>query len=94
MVKQEELVEALKGIVDPHTGVDVYTMGLITDMKVEKGNVSLTFTPTSPYCPLGVQLAVSIKRSLMCVEGVKDATVTVQGHMSSAEINDMLKKVK
>jgi len=94
MVKQEEVVEALKGIVDPHTGVDVYTMGLITDMKVDKAHISLTFTPTSPFCPLGVQLAVGIKRSLMCLEGVKGVDVNVQGHMSSAEINDMLKKLK
>jgi len=36
-------------------------MQLIKDLKVnEKGAVSLTFIPSSPYCPLGFQLAISI----------------------------------
>jgi metal-sulfur cluster biosynthetic enzyme len=94
MPTKDEVVVALKGIVDPHTGVDVYSMGLVTDLKVDKGKVSLTFTPTSPFCPMGVQLAVSVKRAVMCVEGVKSAEIDVQGHMQSAEINDMLKKLK
>ena len=94
MTNQEKVVEKLKCVMDPHTGMDVYTMGLITDLKVEPEKVSMTFTPTSPYCPMGIQLAVAIKKSVAQVDGVTQVDVNVQGHMNSAEINEMLKKLK
>lgn len=94
MTTQEKIVEKLQTVMDPHTGLDVYNMGLITDLKVEKGHVSLTFTPTSPFCPMGIQLAVGVKRAVATVEGITQVDVTVQGHINSAEINEMLKKQK
>ncbi|MBI5000231.1 MAG: metal-sulfur cluster assembly factor [Euryarchaeota archaeon] len=90
MVKENLVVEALKGVMDPHTGMNVYEMGLISELKIEGGNVSLNFTPTSPYCPMGIQLAVSIKQAIKEIEGVKDVKVTVQGHLQSKAINEML----
>ncbi|MFH0815968.1 MAG: metal-sulfur cluster assembly factor [Methanobacteriota archaeon] len=94
MEKEEKVVEKLKAVMDPHTGLDVYTMGLITNLKVEPEKVSLTFTPTSPFCPMGIQLAVAIKSAVAQVEGVTNVDINVQGHMNSAEINEMLKKQK
>jgi metal-sulfur cluster biosynthetic enzyme len=94
MTDQEKIVEKLKTVMDPHTGLDVYSMGLVTDMKVEKGSVSLTFTPTSPFCPMGIQLAVGVKRAVASVEGVTQVNINVQGHINAAEINEMLKKQK
>jgi len=94
MASEEMVVEKLKTVMDPHTGMDVYSMGLITDLKVEKTSVSLTFTPTSPFCPMGIQLAVAVKRAAASVDGVTQANVTIQGHMNAAEINEMLKKQK
>jgi metal-sulfur cluster biosynthetic enzyme len=94
MPSAEMVVEKLKAVVDPHTGIDVYSMGLITDLKVEKSVVSLTFTPTSPFCPMGIQLAVAVKNAVKSAEGVTQANVNVQGHMNAAEINEMLKKQK
>jgi metal-sulfur cluster biosynthetic enzyme len=61
-------------------------------LKIEKAHVSLTFTPTSPFCPMGIQLAVGVKRAVASVEGITHVDVNVQGHMNSAEINEMLKK--
>ncbi len=48
MASESEVIEKMKGIIDPHTASDV----------------SLTFMPSSPFCPLGVQLAVAIKKGL------------------------------
>ena len=92
MVKENMVVEALKGVMDPHTGMNVYDMGLISGLKIEGENVSLTFTPTSPYCPMGIQLAVGIKQAVKELDGVKDVKVTVQGHLQSKAINEMLCK--
>ncbi len=92
MPSKEELIEKLESVIDPHTGTDVHTMGLISDLKVKDGNISLTFTPTSPFCPMGVQLAVQIKKALMNIEDIEEDNIdiTVQGHINAGEINQHL----
>jgi len=92
MPTKEEVKEGLKNVVDPHTGTDVYDMGLISDLEIEDNSVSLTFTPTSPFCPMGVQLAVQIKKNLSQIDGLEadKVDITVEGHMQSEEINKKL----
>jgi len=92
MPEKEEVIERLKQVMDPETGTDVYSMGLISDIEVQNDSVSLTFTPTSPFCPMGVQLAVNIKKSLVGMDGLEeeDIDITVEGHLNSEEINEKL----
>jgi metal-sulfur cluster biosynthetic enzyme len=67
-------------------------MGLIHDMKFDGGIVSLTFIPTSPFCPLGIQLAIMIKQALAKVDGITKVNIKIEGHMNAVEINEMLAK--
>ncbi len=92
MPTQEEVIERLKGVIDPHTGTDVHSMGLISDLEVEDDSVSLTFTPTTPFCPMGVQLAVKIKENLSSIEGLSEneVYVTIEGHINQDAINKKL----
>ena len=87
MDRTESVVDALKSVVDPHTGMNVYDMGLISNIVVEGDAVSLTFMPTSPFCPVGVELARSIKEAVPFVEGLKTCHVKVVGHIKADEIN-------
>jgi len=87
---EQEVIHSLKEIIDPHSNVSVYDMGLISELNVSKDSVSLTFRPTSPFCPLGVQLAQNIKRRLQKLDGVKKAHVKVIGHVQEEMINKTL----
>jgi metal-sulfur cluster biosynthetic enzyme len=90
MPTKEDVVSALKEIIDPHTNISVYDMGLISELKVSKTEVSLTFRPTSPWCPLGPQLAMNIKRRLEDLKGTKTAKVKVVGHVQEEAINKFI----
>ncbi|MEE9528469.1 MAG: iron-sulfur cluster assembly protein [Dehalococcoidia bacterium] len=90
MVTQEEVVEKLKTIIDPHTGQSMYDMNLISDIEVKEEEVTLTFEPSSPYCPIGVQLAQAIKGGVESIKGVSKAKVTVKGHVMADKINEEL----
>lgn len=92
MVEKEQVVEELKKVMDPHTNQDVYEMGLVKDLRVEGAEVSLTFVPSSPYCPLGVQLATSIRDQVRQMEGVEKIDVTVDGYIQKDQLNKMLKE--
>ena len=61
----EQVRKALSKVIDPETGMDVLSMAMIKDIKLEENKVSLTFEPTLQDCPLAFKLASAI------VEGIK-----------------------
>jgi len=90
MPTEKQVVDALREIVDPHSQVNVYDMGLIHDLVVTKDSVSLTFRPTSEHCPLGIHLSTNIKRRILRIPRTKKATVKVIGHVKADIINSVL----
>ena len=90
MVSETEVVEKLKKVVDPHTRQSVWEMGLIEGLEVSDNEVSLVFRPSSPFCPIGQQLAMAIKRSVEEL-GVK-AKIKVTGYVKEKELTEMLSR--
>lgn len=76
MTTKEQVIEALKKVEDPELMIDVWTLGLIYDIKVETENVKIKMTFTSPMCPYGPMLVDDMKRKLADV-GVKQTDVEV-----------------
>ncbi len=51
--KYDEVVEALKEVIDPELGVNIYDLGLIYDLnKAEDESLLINMTLTSAGCPL------------------------------------------
>lgn len=88
---RERVLRQLEDVIDPETGVDVVRMRLIEDLRVDdKGTVSYKFRPSSPFCPLAVPLALSIRRAVAEVEGVTDQEIEVVGYVNAEEISAVL----
>ena len=87
---RNRIIEALKTVIDPETFIDVVTMNLIMDLKVKDGDVDAVFRPSAPTCPLGVQLAYSVKKAIQDVEGVRNVKLTVVDYIMANELNRML----
>lgn len=92
MTLEEEVNSRLRTVIDPETGMDVVSMGLIDDVKIEDGEVALVFRPSSPFCPLGIQLAFMIRDALKSIDGVLKVDIKVVDHLQSEMINEMLKR--
>ena len=57
MVDEDDVVEALSNVIDPELGLDFVELGLVYDIAVEGDEVFVTFTLTSPGCPIGPQVS-------------------------------------
>ena len=70
MPSVDDVEEALTNVIDPELGLDFVELGLIYTIEVEGDEVHVTFTLTSPGCPIGPQVADQIKEYVGELEGV------------------------
>ena len=88
---KNQIIEKLKDVIDPETGVDVIRMRLVLDLEAdEAGNVSYTFRPSSPVCPIAVTLAMDIKYAVGSVEGVEEQKIAIKDYVNAEELSEYL----
>jgi len=87
---QSAIEKRLSKVVDPETGLDVMRMGLIRDLEVSGGEVSLTFRPTSPICPVAFSLGADIHDAVRSVEGVRRVVIRVENFDRAEELEHLL----
>lgn len=64
------LLEALRTVIDPEIGLDIVTIGLIYDVRMNNDIATVTFTLTTRACPMGAHITQGIERALNGVPGV------------------------
>ena len=67
----DEVMEALGNVIDPELGLDFVELGLIYGVEVDEGDVHVTFTLTTPGCPIGPQVTEQIEEFVGELDGVK-----------------------
>jgi metal-sulfur cluster biosynthetic enzyme len=67
----EDVMEALENVIDPELGLDFVSLGLVYDVEIEGGDVYITFTLTTPGCPIGPQVTEQMKEFVGEVDGVE-----------------------
>ena len=70
MVNEEEVTEALANVIDPELGLDFVELGLVYDVAIDGGTVNITFTLTTPACPIGPQVSEQMKEFVGDLPGV------------------------
>jgi metal-sulfur cluster biosynthetic enzyme len=75
MVTKEQVMEALKEVIDPEIGVSLVEMNLIKDVLIEGDKVKVKMTLTIPGCPLANMIVNDVRKKVQSLEGVKDAEV-------------------
>jgi metal-sulfur cluster biosynthetic enzyme len=70
MVAEEDVREALEEVIDPELGLDFVSLGLVYDIELEDEDVYITFTLTTPACPIGPQVTEQMKEFVGELEGV------------------------
>jgi len=78
MLRKEKVLEKLKEVIDPETGIDIVSMNLVKDVTIESsGIVIVKFSLTVPFCPLLGYLVGEIKKKVEELDEVSKCDVQV-----------------
>ena len=68
----EDVVLALKQVYDPEIPVNIYDLGLIYELNINKKHqVYIKMTFTAPNCPMADEVIAEVKRSVEDVKGIE-----------------------
>ncbi len=88
---RQDVLNALRKVIDPETGADVIRMRLVLNLQIHPdGTAEYTFRPSSPLCPIALTLTMSIIEAVKTVDGISDQKITVIDYAGADELNAIL----
>ena len=59
--KEEEILEALRTVIDPEIGLNVVELGLIREVDIDDSSAKITMILTTPFCPYGPAMIEQVR---------------------------------
>ncbi len=71
-----DVIKALKQVYDPEIPVNIYDLGLIYELVINKEHeVAIKMTFTAPNCPMADKVMAEVKTSVEDVPGIKSCNI-------------------
>ena len=75
-ITKEQVIDALRKVMDFEIGFDVVSLGLVYDVQIDDdNNVKVLMTLTTPGCPLAGMILSDAEQAVRSIEGVKNVEV-------------------
>jgi len=91
MINRQEIRQALKGVLDPELKRSLLDLGMIRDIHVDEGRISLTLALTTVKCPKKETIVDEIKGVLGGLPGVAGVEVRLTT-MNQEELGNLFPK--
>jgi ATP-binding protein involved in chromosome partitioning len=95
-VTQEQVLAALRNVVDPDLHRDIVTLGFVQNLEIEGGDVAFTVNLTTPACPVKEELQAQCDEQVRAVPGVQSVRVTMTAEVRQRQNKpqDLIPEVK
>jgi ATP-binding protein involved in chromosome partitioning len=91
---EQDVVEVLRGVVDPELGSDIVDLGMVGAVDVaDDGAVTVEVALTISGCPLRTQIREDVESKIRGLPGVTDATVAF-GEMTQEQRSRVMQRVR
>lgn len=79
MITKNDVLEALKSVIDPELNINIVDLGLIYDVGIDQksGKVEVTMTLTTPGCPLSIVFEEWVPEAAKKVNGVNHVHINL-----------------
>lgn len=71
-IDRRRIVRQLREVIDPELGVNIVDLGLVYNIVIDDGKVTLEYTVTTPGCPMRRYLQQQIEKVLEAMEEVEE----------------------
>lgn len=68
---------ALATVIDPELALDIVTLGLVYAVELQGSTARITYTLTTPGCPMARAIADGVRSAVAAVEGVERVDTNV-----------------
>ncbi len=68
MVNEEQVMNALRSVIDPEIGLNIVDLGLIYDIIIEEAMITVTMTLTTPGCPMHSSITSWVENQLKALD--------------------------
>jgi len=62
---------ALATVIDPELGLDIVTLGLVYGVELDGASAAITYTLTTPGCPMERVITDGVRAAALAVEGIQ-----------------------
>ena len=77
-VSEKDIIEKLKKVFDPEIPVNIYDLGLIYSLDIDKEkNIIIRMTLTTPNCPVADSMPESVGKAVSEIEGISSIKVVL-----------------
>lgn len=77
MANKEELLEVLKGVIDPEIGINIVDLGLVYEVESAEDTNTITMTLTTPGCPMHNSITSWVENVVKHLEPEKKVVVNL-----------------
>jgi ATP-binding protein involved in chromosome partitioning len=81
LLSSEDILRALRTVVDPELGRDLVSLRMIHDVQVEDGVVQFTLRLTTPACPIRNQLEHMAREAVAALPGVREVRMKIDARV-------------
>ncbi|MBX9878505.1 MAG: Mrp/NBP35 family ATP-binding protein [Candidatus Obscuribacterales bacterium] len=82
-LKEEDILNALRKVEDPDLHIDIVTLNMVSDIKINLPKVFFKLTLTTPACPLKEKIEHDCREALLKLDGVEEVEMESTASVAS-----------